>query len=170
MPSPVGLGIYVIMIDPASVAFDIDGVIADTMSLFLDIARDDFDVSGIRYEDITCYNLTDCIQMDAETIDTVVERLLEGNYTAPLRPIEGAAEVLKRIGRHHRPVLFVTARPHLGPIRDWMLDLLSLNSDAVDMVATGSFENKAEVLLDRNISCFVEDRLETCFRIQAGDR
>ena len=39
------------MIHPASVAFDIDGVIADTMTLFLDIARDVFHINGIRYED-----------------------------------------------------------------------------------------------------------------------
>jgi len=47
------------MINPASVAFDIDGVIADTMTLFLDIARDVFHINGIRYEDILSYNLID---------------------------------------------------------------------------------------------------------------
>ncbi|MFC1881398.1 hypothetical protein ACFL2S_07880 [Thermodesulfobacteriota bacterium] len=39
------------MINPVSVAFDIDGVIADTMTLFLDIARDVFHINGIHYED-----------------------------------------------------------------------------------------------------------------------
>lgn len=39
------------MINPASVAFDIDGAIADTMTLFLDIAGDVFHISGIRYKD-----------------------------------------------------------------------------------------------------------------------
>jgi phosphoglycolate phosphatase-like HAD superfamily hydrolase len=33
------------MIDPTRVAFDIDGVIADTMSLFLDIVHEDFNIS-----------------------------------------------------------------------------------------------------------------------------
>jgi hypothetical protein len=37
------------MINPASAAFDIDGVIADTMTtLFLDIARGVFHINGIR--------------------------------------------------------------------------------------------------------------------------
>lgn len=154
------------MIDPESVAFDIDGVIADTMSLFLEIARDTFNINGIRYEDISCYNLADCTRLDTEVIEAVVERILNGNYSAPLKPIDGACEVLTRIGRCHSPVLFVTARPYLGPIWDWMLNLLSLEEHSIDIVAAGSFENKAEVLVDRNISCFVEDRLETCFRIQ----
>ena len=43
------------MFNPASVAFDIDGVIADTMTLFLEIARDVYHINGIRYDDIVCY-------------------------------------------------------------------------------------------------------------------
>jgi len=39
------------MINPASVAFCMDGVIAYTMSLFLDIAWDVFHINAIRYED-----------------------------------------------------------------------------------------------------------------------
>ena len=42
------------MIDPAAVAFDVDGVIADTMALFIYIARDEYAIKGIRYEDMTC--------------------------------------------------------------------------------------------------------------------
>ncbi len=34
------------MIDPASVAFDRDGVIADTLTLFLEIARDEFNLNN----------------------------------------------------------------------------------------------------------------------------
>ncbi len=154
------------MINPASVAFDIDGVIADTMTLFLEIARDVFHINGIRYDDIVCYNLTECIPMEPQVIDDVVERILEGNYATPLKPINGAAEVLTRIGRYHCPVLFVTARPHLGPIGDWMLDLLSLDPNSIEIMAVGTFENKAEVLVERKTSYFVEDRLETCYRLQ----
>jgi len=36
------------MIDPTSVAFDIDGVVADTMSLLIDIARREFELNSIR--------------------------------------------------------------------------------------------------------------------------
>ena len=154
------------MIDPASVAFDIDGVIADTMALFLEIARDVFGINGIRYEDIVCYNLTDCIPTDQDIIDAVVERILDGNYTTPLKPIDGARKVLTRIERHHSPVLFVTARPYSGPIRNWLLDLLALKTESIEIKAVGSFEKKVDVLLDHNRTSFVEDRLETCYRLQ----
>ena len=159
------------MIDPASVAFDIDGVVANTMSLFLEIARDVFHINSIRYEDISCYDLAECTGLDQGVIDAVVERILDGNYTSPLNPFDGASDVLTRIGNHHSPLLFVTARPYLGPIRDWMIDLLALVPQSVDVVTTGSFENKTEVLLERNITCFVEDRLDTCYRLlDAGIR
>ena len=159
------------MIDPVSLAFDIDGVVADTMALFLEIARDVFQIDGIRYENISCYDLASCTGLDQGLIDAVVERILDGNYTAPLNSIDGASDVLTRIGNHRSPLLFVTARPYLGPIRDWMSALLPVSSRAIEVVATGSFANKAEVLLEKNITCFVEDRLDTCYRLQdAGIR
>ncbi len=153
------------MIDPAKVAFDIDGVIADTMSLFLEIVRQEFNINGIAYEDITCYKLVDCLDLDTEIIDAAVTKILDGDYTAPLKPIAGAPEVLKRISNYHNPILLVTARPYLGPIDEWLETIFPMDTVAVDVVATGTHERKAKILLERNISCFVEDRLETCYAL-----
>jgi hypothetical protein len=150
------------MINPALLAFDIDGVVADTMSLFLEILRDVHNINSVRYEDISCYNLVDCTGLDQKIVDSAVERLLNGNYSAILAPMQGAADVLTRIERHHSPLLFVTARPYLGPIRDWLLESLSLAPPSIDVITTGSHENKVEVLLERKIACFVDDRLDTC--------
>ena len=154
------------MINPASLAFDIDGVVADTMALFLDIARGVFGINGIQYEDMVCYNLAECIPMEQEQIEAVVARILDGNYSTPLKPIDGAGDVLNRIERHYSPVLFVTARPYPGPIRKWLRELLSLESDAIDVMAVGSFENKVDVLLAHQTTHFVEDRLDTCYLLQ----
>lgn len=157
------------MIDPASVAFDIDGVIADTMTLFLDIARKEHAVDWILYEDITSYDLSACLDLDQQIIEDVIRRLLDGDYSTELKPIPGAAETLARIGHCHNPLLMVTARPNLGPMAQWITKLLSPANIVADIVATGSFEAKADVLLHRNRSCFVEDRLDTCFLLeQAG--
>lgn len=154
------------MIDPASLAFDIDGVCADTMTLFLDIARDEYSIDGIRYEDITCYTLEECMDIDTGIIEEIITNLLDGTYTIPLKPIDGATKVLTRIGKVHSPILFVTARPYFGPIYDWLLNILSLDHSSIEVVSTGSFEGKTEVLLRNNISYFVEDRLETCFSLK----
>ncbi|MCP4691122.1 MAG: haloacid dehalogenase, partial [Desulfobacterales bacterium] len=148
------------MIDPSALAFDIDGVFADTMSLFIDIARDEFDIDGIRLEDIVCYALDECLDMDPDVVRQVITRIMEGNHAAPLKPIAGAPRVVRGIAGRGWPVLFVTARPEIGPLREWMLSVLAVEPSRVELVATGSFEKKARVLQERNISFFVEDRLE----------
>ncbi len=159
-------------IDPASVAFDIDGVVANTMKLFLDIARDEYHIEGLKYENITCYMLNECLGLETKLIDEIIVKILDGNHGAALEPLPQAPEVLRRIGRERMgrgcvpAVLFVTARPYAGKIRNWMAQHLSLDPEAIEVVTTGSFEAKAEVLLNRGISCFVEDRLETCFQLK----
>ncbi len=154
------------MIDPASLAFDIDGVIADTMTLFLDIARNDYQIDGIAYEDITRYSLVDCLDVAPEILHEIGLKIIDGHYSLPLRTMAGAAEVLPRLADCHAPVLFVTARPRLGPIGDWIQENLFLAPHQIEVVTTGDFDNKATVLLEKKITHFVEDRLETCFAIE----
>ena len=154
------------MIDPSRLAFDIDDVFADTMGLFLQIARSDYQINHIRHEDITSYMIEECVDAEPRVLEEIFNRIVDGDYRVPLRPVEGAPGVIERIGREHRPVLFVTARPRGKTIADWMRCILKLEPTAIDVVATGSFEAKVGVLLERNITDFVEDRLETCFLLK----
>ncbi|MBT8375189.1 MAG: haloacid dehalogenase [Deltaproteobacteria bacterium] len=154
------------MIDPKSLAFDIDGVFADTMTLFLDIARDEYNINSIKYEDITNYMLEECLDIDTKTINEIIIRIMDGSHAAELKPLDGAVEVLTKIGRDHGALLFVTARPYIGQIQDWILKLLPLEPELIEIVATGNFEDKADVILSRGYSCFVEDRLDTCFLLK----
>ncbi len=154
------------MIDPHSIAFDFDGVIADTMTLFIDIARNDYNVHHIRYEDITCYSVKDCLKIDDDLIETIFRRIQDGSYTIPLTPVEGSVEVLARLVNFSSQVLSVTARPYAGPVQEWFKNILPMGNGAVKLIATGSFEGKADILIDQNITHFVEDRLETCFQLK----
>ena len=154
------------MIDSKSLAFDIDGVFADTMTLFLDIARDEYNINSIKYEDITNYMLEECLDIDTKTINEIIIRIMDGSHAAELKPLNGAVEVLTRVGRNHGALLFVTARPYIGQIQDWILNLLPLEPELIEVVATGSFEDKADVILSKGYSCFVEDRLDTCFLLK----
>ena len=154
------------MIDPTLVAFDIDGVIADTMALFLDIARKEYRVNDVCYEDMTSYSLADCLDMDPVLIGVILNRIMAGEYASPLQAISGSGPVLSRIAGYRNPLLFVTARPHPGPIPKWMCDLVRMAPETVQVVATGTFEGKAKVLLESGIRFFVEDRLETCYHLK----
>ena len=156
-------------IDPEALAFDIDGVVANTMRLFLDIVRDCYGINHIRLEDITCYNLEDCLDIDPEVITGGIRMLLQGNYPHELHPMAGCRQVLDRMARVVPRLLFVTARPNREVITRWLHDLLLLPAKAIEVVATGSFEAKIDVLRTAQIGYFVEDRLETCFLLaEAG--
>lgn len=156
-----------VMIDPTSIAFDIDSVVADTMHLFLDIAEEEYGETDLRYEDMTCYNLEDCLDLDPIILQKIIERIMDGNYTAPLHPIDGAAEVLRRLADGFAPIVFVTARPFAGPMTQWLPQVLEVDQKDIEIIATGDFDRKVSILLERNISYFIEDRLETCFRLEA---
>lgn len=149
------------MIDPRHLAFDIDGVVADTMQLFIDIGKALYGIDHIRHEQITVYDLNQCLDIGPEMIQAIVHRITEGDYPCRLVPISGAAGVLKRLASLGI-VRMVTARPHLGPIKEWVARLLGTDNGAVKITATGSFDAKPEFLLSEQITHFVDDRLDTC--------
>lgn len=153
------------LIDPGRVAFDVDGVVADTMTLFVAMARNQYGMEGLRYEHITSYELAECLDIDPDTLKDIVVRLLDDDHTAALAPLPGAVDVLTEIGRQYGPLRFVTARPTLPPIDRWLRRQIPLPDGAIDAVATGAFEAKAEVLLSKGVEWFVEDRLETCHQL-----
>jgi 5'(3')-deoxyribonucleotidase len=155
-------------IDPAGVAFDLDGVIADTLAQFLALARELFSIDHLRYQDISTYNLEDCLNIPLWQIEAIIQHILDGRGPVPLQPLPGAPEVLERLGRRTGGILFVTARPQKEPIEAWIRQHIPLPPEALDVVATGSFDAKLEVLQAKGVRVFVEDRLETCFSLAEG--
>ncbi len=156
------------MIDPAAVAFDIDSVVADTMRLFVAIVQGEFGLHHIVYEDITSYNLLECLEIDEVVLDAAIDRILSGTHKVPLEPIDGAIDALTRLGNRYQPLVFISARPHLGGIDDWLKTHLPIAPEAIETVVTGSYEAKTEVLKRYKRTFFVEDRLETCFLLEAA--
>ncbi len=156
-------------IDPSVVAFDIDGVVADTMRLFLHIAKVEFYIESVRYEDIIDYDLRKCLDISDDVMMEIIVKIMSGDYTMPLHPMADAPRVLNMLNSRHRPTLFVTARPEKAHIMAWLCENIGVRSSEIEVVATGSFEGKTEILKERNVRCFVEDRLETCFLLaEAG--
>jgi uncharacterized HAD superfamily protein len=149
------------MVTPADIAFDIDGVFANTMSLFLEIAHSDYGINHIRYEDITTYFLEECLDIDPEIIRVIINRILEGEFEPELKPINGSVKVLSEIAETH-PLLFVTARPQLSIVKEWVHRMLPVRPSDIEVIATGTFEGKVDVLNARGVRYFVEDCLAVC--------
>jgi hypothetical protein len=147
-------------------AFDFDGVVADTMSLFSAIGREEFGLHDLYPEKITDYDFSRCLDVDLDTLLQIITKVVGPDYNHRLEPLPGADAVLPRLLETAGSLLFVTARPDAAPVQDWLEKRLGLGRDCFEVVATGSFDNKAEVLESRGKTLFVEDRLETCFYLK----
>ena len=77
-------------ISPSDIAFDIDGVFADTFRVFVEKARNEYGC-GFYYEDITEYDFMKVIDISQQTSEEIIQSLLEyplenGVGVLPLSP------------------------------------------------------------------------------------
>ena len=149
-------------IPPRELAFDIDGVIADTFRVFVEVAANQYGIP-IEYEEITEYDYNKVVDIDEMTGREIIQRILDDPVGIGIQPVSGATEILNRLLRIS-PLLFVTARTEKNSIIDWMQQNIGFpDMNAVNLIATGSHEDKLPILMEYGIKYFVEDRLETCY-------
>lgn len=146
-------------IRPKEIAFDIDGVVANTIGAFIKEAREKYGIV-IRYEDIKEYELSKAVNMREEILIELAKKILYEPLEMGIRPIRGAIEVLKRLS-NRTELLFVTARPDKKGIEKWLKRYL--DGTRFYVIATGRHEEKANLLKEYGKRYFVEDRLETCY-------
>ena len=150
------------LIPACDIAFDIDGVVADTYRSFVALAERDYGIR-IRYDEITEYDFWKVLDIDEDKTHAIIRMLLEQPVEVGIRPVRGARDVLGRL-LQTGPVRFVTARPDPDSILRWMTEVLGMpGPDGIVLEATGDHERKASFLLREEVKYFVEDRLETCY-------
>ena len=149
-------------IDPALIGFDIDGVVADTGGAFIRIAGTDYGINSITLNDITSFEVVDCLDVNQEIIDEIFSRLLDDPLTAGLQPMQNAVTVLQTFAEH-APLTFVTARPQEEPIARWLKHFLQPEIfEKIRLVAMGEHDNKTSYIKNLGLKYFVDDRLPTC--------
>jgi uncharacterized protein len=145
------------------VAFDIDGVVADIMTTFLDLARELYGRNHLCYEDITTFSLEECLDLEPWIIAELIRELIDRPHELTIEPLPHAVPVLQRLSQE-TSLLFVTARDRAGPIRSWLQRILApVPLSAIRVVATGDPDGKLDYLKAHQVEYFVEDRLETCW-------
>jgi uncharacterized HAD superfamily protein len=150
---------------PNELAFDVDGVFADTFKIFVETAREQYGLQ-VEYEDITEYDFREVIDIDEKTSDEIIQRILYNPLGIGIRPVFGSVGVLTRLA-HMGPILFVTARPEGDSIREWIHEYLRVaDLSAIHIEATSTHKEKLPVLLKHGIRYFIEDRLETCYLLE----
>jgi 5'(3')-deoxyribonucleotidase len=156
-------------IDPSRLGFDFDGVIADTAESFLRIACEDYGLCGFRPEDITRFEVENCLDMPAEIVAAIFRKILEDSLGTGLRPMPGALEVLSELAEKAGTVTVVTARPLLSPVVDWFAHFLPQSVlNVLRVVAMGNHDDKPRHILAQGLHCFIDDRAETCSQLHAA--
>ena len=152
-------------ISPQEIAFDIDGVFADTFRVFVDRARDEYGYQ-FHYEDITEYDFRKVVDIDEEISEQIIRSLMNHPLENHIKPIEGAVTLLTKLSSAG-PLLFVTARPDKIPIMNWIRHQLSnVDEDLIRLEATNTHREKIPILLKNGVKYFVEDRLDTCYLLE----
>jgi uncharacterized HAD superfamily protein len=143
--------------------FDIDGVVADIMTTFLDMAQERFGPHPFSVDDITTFYLEDCLGFDPGMVSALIRELIDRPHELPVEPFPQAVPTLSRLSEEV-PLVFVTARDRPGPIQLWLNRTLApVPSRSIWVMATGDPDTKLHYLRAHAIQYFVEDRLETCF-------
>jgi uncharacterized HAD superfamily protein len=149
-------------IHPGELAYDIDGVVADTMEIFVQLARDRYGMTELSKDDLTQYDLHQCVPLDRSEVDELICLTLDDEHTSQVPPMPGAPELLTELAGHG-PLRFVTARIWPESIIHWLhATLPRVAGDDIQVIATGDPAAKLAVLHDLGVRYFLEDRLETC--------
>lgn len=153
-------------IHPSIIGFDIDGVIADTCEAFLRIAKQSYGISSFTQEDVTEFNVADCLPIQPAIVDSIFDLLMKDPVGADLKPIPHAVQVLTKMAKRG-PVTLITARPLRGPIEAWLNHILPRSAfKQTRLIAMGDHDGKVFHIKDQGLQFFIDDRAETCLSIQ----
>ncbi|MBU2537427.1 MAG: hypothetical protein KKH22_03240 [Proteobacteria bacterium] len=151
-------------IHPSRIGFDIDGVVADTMEAFIRLAQTGYGAE-VRPEEITEFQVEDCLDLDSAIVEEIFSRLLEEPIACGLRLMTNARQVLTGFAEHG-PLTFITARPQKKPIARWLKQELGPQVyGRVRLVATGEHDSKGAHIKEMGLSFFVDDRAQTCLQL-----
>ncbi len=152
-------------IDPGLLGFDFDGVIADTAETFIRLACEEYDLCGISKEDITDFEVEQCLDVDRQTVDAIFNMVLLDSVGTGLQPIAGAVEVLGEL-TERTEVTVVTARSCAAPVHDWLESIFPGSTlPRIKVVAMGVHDEKSEHIHAHGLRYFIDDRAETCVQL-----
>ena len=146
-------------INPQSIAFDIDGVFIDVMSLFIEIAEKDYNIRNIKLEDITGYMLEECLNIDAELVNEIIDKIIDHKHDYEIQAIDSSAEILRKIAATSGEILFITARPRIGHIKEWIAEqLYPFDADKIESELGWKAEENFETGILKTVKRYLENK------------
>ncbi|MEW6347712.1 MAG: hypothetical protein AB1646_01505 [Thermodesulfobacteriota bacterium] len=134
------------------IAFDVDGVVLNSIELILDCINE-MKGTQLQPEKLFSWDL-EAHGLDMGTLRTAVDHMYSQRYIAPY---DGAVEVLSRVhGIIGEPLLFITGRSRPGTA-ERQLQALDWNGNPPEMVVIGGNRDKREYLAHAEVDFIVED-------------
>jgi len=163
-----GMNTRQVKIDPASLGFDFDGVIADTAEVFIRLACEKYDFCDIRIEDITNFEVEQCLQIAPEIVQSIFMEVLLDSIGTGLQPMPDAVRVLGELAEQAE-LMVVTARPEAEPVYAWLEKFLPATTcSRIRIIAMGAHDDKAQHIKQAGLSHFIDDRAETCTQLNSA--
>ncbi|MCF8055312.1 MAG: hypothetical protein K9K37_01570 [Desulfocapsa sp.] len=152
-------------INSHEIGFDLDGVIADTGEAFIRLACEEFDYCSFRLEDITSFQVEDCINIPTDLVEQIFYAILRDSLGTGLTPMSGAVEVIAEMA-DKAPVTIITARNLERPVSDWLDHFFPARTcRQIRLVAMGDHDDKTRYIKEHKLRYFVDDRMKTCLQL-----
>jgi uncharacterized HAD superfamily protein len=136
-----------------TIGLDIDGVIADTVSVMLPFLSRVCQ-RQITHQDITTYNLENCLAIVSQTMENIWKQILANGLLLHAPAIKGALQGITEC--QHHEIWLVTARP--SSIRETTLSWLKGKKVKYDHIVFDTGRDKH--LVTSGFDIFVDDFLE----------
>lgn len=149
-------------IQPTEIGFDFDGVIANTAESFIRIACEEYNYCSFTMEDITNFQLEECIGMPSSIVEKIFLEIMEDSLSTGLQPMPDAVDVLGKLA-YHAPITVITARHLQQPVINWFDHFFpSTTKNAIKLIAMGDHDDKLQYIQSHKLKYFIDDRAETC--------
>ena len=153
-------------IDPDLLGFDFDGVIADTAESFIRLACEEYGHCGISKQDITHFEVEQCLDMAKETAFAIFHKLQLDSIGTGLKPMPGAVEVIGELAEKNN-VKVITARSLAAPVHDWLAHVFPASTlPRIQVTAMGLHDDKSRHIRKQGLRYFIDDRAETCVELK----
>ncbi|MEA3507143.1 MAG: hypothetical protein U9R36_06625 [Elusimicrobiota bacterium] len=146
-----------------NIGVDIDGVIVDTVEVYLQYI---YKVTGRRFKqkDITEYFFEDCLAISREEVTKAVEMMFEEDIWDSIPFYDGALDALKKIGSEHN-LYIITSRPPVAKksTQAW----IQKRGIPAEKTIFTDMDSKLDYIKehDLELDCFIEDRLEFALEV-----
>lgn len=151
------------------IGFDLDGVIADTAEAFIRLACQEFNYCSFRLEDITSFEVEDCLNIPTPLVEQIFYSILKDSLGTGLQPMSGAVQTITNMAEQAK-VTIITARPLHQPVADWLDHFFPARTcEQITLVAMGNHDDKTRYIREHQLRYFVDDRVETCLQLAEND-